>query len=289
MRTGHSRSPSRRRTLALFDTAYAEYTTAVTEVITNVDSGKTTLAISSVQDSGRTANAMEQVNLPLSKLMDLKVHQANDLSGSNQGLYTNSSLLLFIVTVIGFIVSILIALFLTRSIIEPIVKVEENIKEIHQGHLSNRLNLNRKDEIGEMAEALDKFPGDFQKYILGTMDMIAAGDLSRNLKPRNDKDQIVPPIKKMIETLRAVIEESNKMSIAAVEGKLNVRGDAEKFKGGYGRLSPASTRRLIPWSSPSTKGCAYPRNMQQATSLPGLMNLSKFGVNSKSSRLRSMT
>ena len=219
--------------LALYDTAYAEYTASVTEVITNVDSGKTAVAISSVQNGGRTATAMEQVNLPLSQLMDLKVHQANDLSGSNQGVYINASLLLFIATVIGLIVSVLIALFLTRSIAEPVDKVKENIKEIHQGHLSNRLNLNRKDEIGEMAEALDKFAGDFQKYILGTMDMVAAGDLSRNLKPRNDKDQIVPPIKKMIETLRAVIQESNKMSIAAVEGKLNVRGDADKFKGGY--------------------------------------------------------
>ncbi|MGD0080532.1 MAG: methyl-accepting chemotaxis protein [Methanoregula sp.] len=219
--------------LALYDSAYAEYTSSVTEVITNVDSGKTTVALSSVQKDGRTANAMEQVNLPLSQLMDLKIHQASDLSGSNQGVYTNASLLLFIATVIGLIVSVLIALFLTRSIAEPVDKVKENIKEIHQGHLSNRLNLNRKDEIGEMADALDKFAVEFQKYILGTMDMVAAGDLSRNLKPRNDTDQIVPPIKKMIETLRAVIEESNKMSIAAVEGKLNVRGDADKFKGGY--------------------------------------------------------
>ncbi len=219
--------------LALYDSAFAEYTSSVTEVITNVDSGKTTVALSSVQKGGRNANAMEQVNLPLSQLMDLKIHQASDLSGSNQGVYTNASLLLFIATVIGLIVSVLIALFLTRSIAEPVDKVKENIKEIHQGHLSNRLNLNRKDEIGEMAEALDKFAGDFQKYILGTMDMVAAGDLSRDLKPRNDKDQIVPPIKKMIETLRAVLAESNKMSIAAVEGKLNVRGDADKFKGGY--------------------------------------------------------
>ncbi len=219
--------------LALYDAAYAEYTAAVTEVITNVDSGKTTLAISSVQNGGRTANTWEQVNQPLSKMLDLNVNQAKDLSGSNQVMYTNSSLLLLIAMVIGLIVSIVIALFLTRSIADPVDRVKENIKEIHQGHLSNRLNLNRKDEIGEMADSLDKFAGDFQKYILGTMDMVAAGDLSRNLKPRNDKDQIVPPIKKMIETLRAVIEESNKMSIAAVEGKLNVRGDAEKFKGGY--------------------------------------------------------
>ena len=42
--------------------------------------------------------------------------------------------------------------------------------------------------------------------------MIADGDFSRNLKPRDDKDEIVPPVKKTIETLRAVIAEANMLS-----------------------------------------------------------------------------
>jgi methyl-accepting chemotaxis protein len=93
--------------------------------------------------------------------------------------------------------------------------------------------MNRKDEMGEIGDTLDKFAADFQKYILGTMVMIADGDFSRNLKPRDDKDEMVPPVKKVIETLRAVNEESNKLSRAAVEGKLSVRGNADQFKGGY--------------------------------------------------------
>ncbi|PKG31332.1 methyl-accepting chemotaxis protein, partial [Methanoregula sp.] len=53
------------------------------------------------------------------------------------------------------------------------------------------------------------------------------------LKPRDERDEIVPALVKITTTLRALIAESNKLSIAAVEGKLSVRGDAAKFKGGY--------------------------------------------------------
>jgi methyl-accepting chemotaxis protein len=122
---------------------------------------------------------------------------------------------------------------LTRSIVSAIQRVSANIHEIHMGHLGDRIQLNRRDEIGVMAEEMDKFSNDLQKYVIGTMKMIADGDLSRDLKARDEKDEIVPALKKMTDTLRDLIAESNKLSIAAVEGKLSVRGNAEKFKGGY--------------------------------------------------------
>jgi len=123
--------------------------------------------------------------------------------------------------------------YLTKDIIEPVERIKKGIDDFHQGRVSSRVALNRKDELGEMGDALDSFSADFEKYILGTMNMVADGDLSRNLKPRGDKDEMIPPIKKMIETLRALNEESNALSKAAVEGKLTVRGNATRFKGGY--------------------------------------------------------
>jgi methyl-accepting chemotaxis protein len=122
---------------------------------------------------------------------------------------------------------------MTQSISSPIQKVSANIHEIHVGHLGERLKLNRKDEIGQMAEEMDKFSNDLQKYVIGTVKMIADGDLSRDLKPRDSRDEIVPALKQMTDTLKDLIAESNKLSIAAVEGHLSVRGDATKFKGGY--------------------------------------------------------
>ncbi|HII98055.1 MAG TPA: HAMP domain-containing protein [Methanoregula sp.] len=134
---------------------------------------------------------------------------------------------------VGILGSIVMGFVLTESIARPVRLISANIREIHLGHLSERINLNRTDEIGQMAGEMDKFSNDLQKYVIGTMKMIAEGDLSRDLKARDPKDEIVPALIKMTDTLRALIAESNKLSIAAVEGKLSVRGDADKFKGGY--------------------------------------------------------
>jgi methyl-accepting chemotaxis protein len=140
---------------------------------------------------------------------------------------------ILIVSIVGIIGSVAIGFVLTQSITTPLKKVSANIHEIHMGHLSERINLNRKDEIGQVADEMDKFSNDLQKYVIGTMKMIAEGDLSRDLKARDSRDEIVPALKQMTDTLRDLIGESNKLSMAAVEGRLSVRGDATKFKGGY--------------------------------------------------------
>ena len=134
---------------------------------------------------------------------------------------------------VGIILSIAMGIVMTESIGTPIKKVSSNIHEIHMGHLGERINLRRDDEIGQLAAEMDKFSDDLQKYVVGTMKMIAEGDLSRELKTRDSRDEIVPTLQLMRTTLKDLINESNKLSIAAVEGKLSVRGDATKFKGGY--------------------------------------------------------
>lgn len=138
-----------------------------------------------------------------------------------------------VVGIIGIILSLAAGHLLAGSIIAPIARIRDNIHEIHMGHLSERINLDRTDEIGLAAEEMDTFSNDLQKYVIGTMKMIAGGDLTRDLKPRDERDEIVPALVTMTTTLRALIAESNKLSVAAVEGKLSVRGDADKFKGGY--------------------------------------------------------
>jgi methyl-accepting chemotaxis protein len=146
---------------------------------------------------------------------------------------TGNSLAFALLCGIGIVGSIAMGIVMSQNIIPPLAKISANIRQIHLGHLGERIILDRTDEIGMMAGEMDKFSSDLQKYVIGTMKMIAEGDLSRDLKARDPKDEIVPALILMTETLRSLIKESNKLSIAAVEGKLSVRGDAEKFKGGY--------------------------------------------------------
>jgi methyl-accepting chemotaxis protein len=154
-------------------------------------------------------------------------------SMNSAGTAGSNTTVIVLLSIIGCIGAIAMGILLTQSIAGPLEQITKNISEIHKGHLSERIHLTRNDELGMMAGEMDKFSEDLQKYVIGTMKMIAEGDLSRELKVRDEKDEIVPALKKTIDTLKSLIAESNKLSIAAVEGKLSVRGDADKFKGGY--------------------------------------------------------
>jgi methyl-accepting chemotaxis protein len=101
------------------------------------------------------------------------------------------------------------------------------------GHLGNRMKMSRKDEIGEMAAVMDQFSDDLQTNVIGTMQKIAGGDLSVDVKPKDAKDEIGPALITTTESLRALVAEANMLSKAAVEGRLSTRGNADRFKGGY--------------------------------------------------------
>lgn len=77
--------------------------------------------------------------------------------------------------------------------------------------------------------------------IIETLNYIAAGDLRQlpELKAagkRSDNDKLMPAIITMIENIKALVDETALLSTAAIEGKLDTRGDSEKFSGEYARV-----------------------------------------------------
>jgi len=103
----------------------------------------------------------------------------------NKAFYTISTIVL-----VTIFLSIMLAFFLARSIARPMKKTVEMIEEIEKGHLSGRLNLNQRDEVGQMAEAMDKFADDMQHEVIGTLQKLADGNLNMNLVPRDNQDEI---------------------------------------------------------------------------------------------------
>jgi methyl-accepting chemotaxis protein len=252
---GKSRLDADEKTsLARFNSAWQQMQTEYRQIMTDADAGNTK-AVDAALASGSSAVKARQATL--SEIEWEKSHlfeKAGTLNKETDAVVGSSILVIILASILAVIACIAVAWYLTRNIVGPVEKVKVGIKEFHLGRVSNRLNMNRKDELGEMADTLDAFSADFQKYILGTMVMVADGDLSRNLKPRDEKDEMIPPIKKVIETLRDVIGESNKLSRAAVEGKLAVRGEAEKFKGGYWEIIAGMNKTMDHVTGPLHEG-----------------------------------
>ena len=80
---------------------------------------------------------------------------------------------------------------------------------------------------------MDEFADDLQQNFVATMNKIAAGDLSTEVVPKDDRDIISPALKGTIESLRGLIAEAGKLTAGALEGNLAMRGKADSFQGGY--------------------------------------------------------
>jgi methyl-accepting chemotaxis protein len=89
--------------------------------------------------------------------------------------------------------------------------------------------------------ALSNAINDVQKRLLSAQNVaekIARGDTSelgnfKKIGKRSENDHLVPAFIGMMETLQSLVDETVKISAAAVEGKLDVRGEATKFQGDY--------------------------------------------------------
>ena len=67
-----------------------------------------------------------------------------------------------VVMILAALIGIVIGIVIARSITGPLQKGVEMMKEMAKGHLGTRLKMERKDEIGELAGAMDVFSEDLQ-------------------------------------------------------------------------------------------------------------------------------
>jgi methyl-accepting chemotaxis protein len=119
------------------------------------------------------------------------------------------------------------------SISRPLKKTVRMIQEMTQGHLGMRLKIRAKDEIGVMAQSLDRFADDLQKVVIGTMQQIAAGDLTAEVLPQDGQDEIRPALQTTIESLRRLTSDAKMLSQAAVAGRFETRADTKRYDGDY--------------------------------------------------------
>jgi methyl-accepting chemotaxis protein len=97
------------------------------------------------------------------------------------------------------------------------------------------ININRKDEIGMLAESF-KIMVDNTRETAAMVKEISAGNLNIEVKERSEKDVLAKSMKNVVGTLSGLIAEAELLTRAAVEGKLATRGHTEKFQGGYRKI-----------------------------------------------------
>jgi len=145
-------------------------------------------------------------------------------------------IIMVVITIIVLVVAIILGRKFASDISVPLGKAVVMLKELELGHLNIRLKMERGDEIGTMANSMDRFADDLQNVVVKTMKQIAVGDLSSNIKPNDDQDEIGPALMETISALRGlIIEDGGKVLHFAAEKDLSHRMERE-YKGEYARM-----------------------------------------------------
>jgi len=134
-------------------------------------------------------------------------------------------LIAVVVVLIAIVISMAFGFFIARSIAQPMAMGVRLAEEVAKGDFSARMNMKRKDEIGQLALALDSMADSLAAQVR-VANRIADGDLDVKVNLASSKDQLGTALKTMIEKLREVIGQ--------------VRGAVENVASGSQAMSASS-------------------------------------------------
>lgn len=141
----------------------------------------------------------------LDALRNYNKHHAQLAYQESMAQETTTTIRFGAIGVAAIILLIGLTVIIVRAISAPLRQTVSMIKELEKGHIKVRLNLNRRDEIGEMANTLDRFVDSIQMEMVRPLQQLADGDLTFKATPHDSQDEIRNAIQKVGEDLNNLI------------------------------------------------------------------------------------
>ncbi|MBI4664846.1 MAG: bacteriohemerythrin [Nitrospinae bacterium] len=141
---------------------------------------------------------------------------------------TASSILILMALMVGIIPTVIV----TRAITKPMERVIHMIQEMGKGHLEERLDLGRTDEIGQMARAMDDFADNLQYEVVGALQLLSEGDLTMEASPKDERDVIMGALRKTVEDLNYLIFQINSAGNHLASGSSQVSESSQALSNG---------------------------------------------------------
>ncbi len=114
--------------------------------------------------------------------------------------------LVFSVILLGFL-SFLLSRKISRSISRPINQLADNFKIIATGNLGTSVEINQKNEIGELSKAFSEIQKGMQN-IVSYSKHVSQGNFNLKVKPKSKDDELSISLNKMAITLKKAQKES---------------------------------------------------------------------------------
>lgn len=126
------------------------------------------------------------------------------------------------------------------AVVKPLEESAEVLKRFAYNDLTVEMSDGYAGKFKELSESINMVRSQFL-FTQDALIKLGDGDLSllevlKKTGKRSEKDQIIPAIIKTYQTIGNLISETEHLAALVFEGKLDERGDAEKFNGAYRQI-----------------------------------------------------
>jgi methyl-accepting chemotaxis protein len=180
-----------------------------------------------------TTAAVDELQTVLGEAKKVVAAAAEEAQAQAVARTNRARLLLVLGAVVAVLMVLVLAFLVARSIADPLARVVAFMGELGRGRVSERIELDRGDEIGELGQSMNQFAEDLQVHMLGAFDAMSRGQVELEVRQVDDRDEISPVLVRMRDSLRALVGEATGLADAAREGQLSKRGDAGVLEGGF--------------------------------------------------------
>jgi len=130
---------------------------------------------------------------------------------------------IFTIVILGFI-----AYFLKKQLVNPILSTVDVAKEIAVGNLNQEIEIQRNDEIGQLAEAFRNMVS-YIKAISRSMELLSKGNLKVKINIRSQNDLLSISFDKLVKNLHEIFSSISKHSLQIESSSSNLSSVSENL------------------------------------------------------------
>ncbi|MDO8953119.1 MAG: ATP-binding protein, partial [Draconibacterium sp.] len=151
--------------------------------------GERIIFLTGEYNANKSAEKLAELQLEFKKVHLLTDTFSSELYALNEYVNKILTILVLLLVLILSVTGTYFAVKISGSISNPINKLAENFKEIAHGNLKSSVNIDSKNEIGEMSKAFLEIQVGLQE-IISYSKKVANGDFSSNLTPKSENDEL---------------------------------------------------------------------------------------------------
>ncbi len=190
-----------------------------------------------MQGDSRTAyNALET---DIRDMSQRAIDEAKKASDDGDIMYANISKILILTIIITVVLGITLAVINILSILRPLSKLQTSLKTLAEkgGDLTQKIEIVRKDEIGELADSVNQFIANIRTIIVEVNKrtdaieqsaIIVSGEVDRLSKNLEESSATVEELSAGMEETAAATEEVNASSVDIETAVISIAGRAQQ-------------------------------------------------------------